>query len=160
MNFTKSIKQIYKPKYIILNIAVAVVYYFILQYLLSVQQQGIPFSSVPLYLIYILVATSSVTLTIAIYSLGNTRKNDAKISATSASAITAVAGGIFAGCGCQAAILFNVLAFGIGAGQATLIDTIATENAPYIFLAMIAINLFVTGYYLNKLSKASCKIKK
>ncbi len=160
MNIGKSLKEIYGPKYILLNAAIAVGYYFVISYILSVQQQGIPFTSVPIYLIYLLAATSSITLTIAIYSIGNTRRNEAKISATSVSAATTVFGGIISGCGCQAAILLNVLTISAGTGEATLINTIATENAPWIFAAMIIINLFVIGYYLDKLSKPSCKIGK
>jgi hypothetical protein len=160
MNFTKSLRDIYKPKYIVLNIAIAVVYYYFVEYLLSIQQKGIPITSVPLYLVYVLVAVSSVTFTIAIYSIRNTRRNEAKVSASSTSLLTTVAGGVVAGCGCQAAILFNVLSLSVGTGEATLINTVATENSPLIFGAMIIINLFVIGYYLDKLSKPACKIKR
>jgi len=159
MNFSRSIKAIYKPKYILLNIAIAILYYFLIAYLLSIQQQGIPITSVPVNLIYILAITTSITFTIAIYSIFNTIRNNAKISATSTSVISAVLGGVLAGCGCQAAILFGVLSVALGAGEATLINTIATENATLLFSAMIIINLFVIGYYLNKLSKPVCKIK-
>jgi hypothetical protein len=159
MNFVKSLKSMYKPKYILLNITISVIYYFVIKYLLTIQQDGIPITSVPLYLVYILVITSSITFTIAIYSINNTRKNQAKISAASVSAVSTVAGGILSGCGCQAAILFNVLAISIGTGEATLINTVVTENAPLIFGAMIIINLFVIGYYLEKLSSPKCKIK-
>ncbi|MDE1871539.1 MAG: hypothetical protein KGI06_04870 [Candidatus Micrarchaeota archaeon] len=160
MNFAKSLRSIYGPKYIAANVAIAVAYYYLIEYLLSVQQRGIPVTSVPVYLIYALVITSSITFTIAIYSISNTRKNYARVSASSVSAITAVAGGILSGCGCQAAILFNVLSISIGTGEATMINTIASENAPIIFGAMIIINLFVSGYYLEKLSSDSCKIKR
>lgn len=159
MDATKSIKSIYKPKYILLNIAIAVAYYYLISYLLSLQQRGIPITSVPIYLIYALVATSSVSLTIAIYSISNTRRNKAKVSATTASLITTFLGGILSGCSCQAAILFNVLAISVGTGEASLVNTVVGENAPIIFGAMIIINLFVIGYYLNKLSKPNCKIK-
>lgn len=159
INFVKSLKSIYQPKYIALNVAIAVAYYYLIKYLLSIQQKGIPITSVPFYLVYILVVTSSVTFTIAIYSISNTRRNKARYSATSVSAATAVAGGVLAGCGCQAAILFNVLAVSVGAGEATLVNTIITENAPLLFGAMIIINLFVIGYYIEKLSKPACRIR-
>ena len=100
-----------------------------------------------------------MTLTIALYSASNTRKNSAKISATSVSAATTLFGGVISGCGCQAAILFNVLAVGVGSGEATLINTIVSENAPIVFLALIALNLSVIVYYLQKLSKPACRIK-
>jgi hypothetical protein len=160
MNFVKSLRDIYKPKYIALNIAIAVAYYFVIKYLLSIQQQGIPITSVPVYLVYLLVATSSVTFTIAIYSITNTRRNNAKVSASSVSAVTTLAGGVLAGCSCQAAILFNVLAISVGTGEATLINTIVGEKAPLIFGIMIILNIFVAGYYIEKLSHPKCRLKK
>lgn len=160
MNISKSLRNIYTIKYIIINIAIAIVYYFVIQYLLSIQQNGIPITTVPLYLIYSLTVSSSIAFTIAIYSISNTIKNSARYSASSISAATTVVGGVLAGCGCQAAILFNVLAISVGTGEATLINTIATENSVFIFIAMIIINLFVIVYYLDKLSKPSCKIRR
>jgi hypothetical protein len=160
MRITKSLKDIYTIKYAAFNIAVAVAYYYVITYILSIQQHGIPITSVPVYLIYLLSIISSVTMTIALYSVSNTRKNSAKISATSVSAATTVFGGIVSGCGCQTAILFNVLAIGLGGGEATLINTIVSENAPIVFGALIAINLSVIVYYLQKLSKPACRIKK
>lgn len=160
MNFLKSLKNIYTPLYIALNVALAFGYYFLIQYLLSIQQNGIPITSVPLYLIYALSIISSITLTIAIYSIKNSQRNKAKISATGVSAATTLVGGVVSGCGCQAAILFNVLAIAAGTGEATLINTIVTENAPLIFAAMIILNLFVVTYYLDKLSKPACKVKR
>jgi hypothetical protein len=160
MGIFKTLREMYSIKYLLLNVLMAVAYYYLIAYLLSVQQDGIPVTTVPVFLIYALAIVSSVTLTIAIYSISNTRRNSAKASATSVSAITTFFCGVVSGCGCQAAILFNVLAIGFGTGEATLINTIATENATLIFGALILINFFVIGYYLNKLSKPYCKIKK
>jgi hypothetical protein len=160
MQIFKTIRAIYSIKYLLVNAFVAVAYYYLISYLLSIQQNGIPITAVPVLLIYLLAITSSVTLTIGIYSIRNTRRNEAKFSATSVSAITTFFGGIVSGCGCQAAILFNLLAIGFGTGEATLVNTIATENVAPIFGALIIINLFVIGYYLNKLSRPSCRIRK
>jgi len=160
MNPIRYLKEIYRPKYILLNIVAAIAYYLLISYILSVQQQGIPITSVSVYLIYVLAITSSVSLTIGIYSIWNTARNIAKASATAIGTLTAIAGSIFAGCGCQAAILFSILTVSLGIGEARLINTAATENAGYIFLALIIINLFVIVYYLNKLSKPKCRIKR
>lgn len=160
MKIFDTIRNIYTPLYIAVNVVIAVVYFYLIKYILTIQQQGIPITTVPLFLIYILVITSSITLTIAIYSINNTHKNRAKFSASSISAATTLVGGVVTGCGCQAAILFNVLAIGLGSGEATLINTVATENAALIFGALIIINLVVIGYYFNKLSKSACKIKR
>jgi hypothetical protein len=160
MNAGKSLKEIYTLKYIALNIAVAVAYYYLISYLLSLQQNGIPITSVPIYLVYLLAMASSVTLTIAIYSINNTRRNRAKLSASSVSAASTLLGGVISGCGCQAAILFNALALVLGSGEATLINTTVADNAPLIFGALILINLFVIAYYLEKLSRPACRLKR
>ena len=160
MALYKSLERIYKPKYVALNLALAVLYYFIIEYLLSLQQNGVPISSVPGYLIYVLAISSSISFTLAIYSVSNTRRNLAKYSASSISAATTLMGGILAGCGCQAAILFNALVIFVGTGEATRVNTIATENSIFIYLAMIIINLFVIVYYLQKLSNPKCRIRR
>jgi hypothetical protein len=160
MKFLKELKEIYKPKYMVLNIAIAVVYYFIIKYLFSIQENGVSFTIVPIYLVYLLIATTSITFTIAIYSIRNTQKNTAKVSATTISAITAFAAGILGGCGCEAAILFNVLAIFAGIGYARLVDALVADNVSIIFAAMIIINLVVIVYYLNRFSKPGCKVKR
>ncbi len=153
------LKRIYKPKYLALNAAVFGLYYLIVKYLLSIQQKGIPISSVPVYLVYALVASSSIALTIAVYSIFNTRRNSARITASSVSAATTLAGGVIAGCSCQAAILFNVLAISVGSGEAFALNTLISENAPYIFGAMTLINLLLVVYYVQKISTGRCSIK-
>ena len=159
MMIYQTLKDIYKPKYILLNIAIVTAYYYLITLMLSIQQQGVPITSVDVNLIYILVITASVTLTIAIYSIKNTRRNAAKVSATTVSTISAVAGGVLAGCSCQAAILFSILVLVINGGEAASINAMVSGYANLLYEVMILINLFVIIYYLNKLSNPSCKIK-
>lgn len=153
------LKQIYSPEFILLNVAFAAMYYLLLTGLLSVQQQGVPFTSVPLVLVYALAISSSVPLTIAVYSISNTRRNRAKLSASTSSIATTVAGGLVAGCGCQAALLTSILAAFTTTGSAVGASTIAAENAPALFAILIVINIFVAAYYLNRLSKPMCRIR-
>ena len=156
----ESLKRIYKPKYIAANAIIAVLYYFVIKTLLSIQQRGIPLSTAPVYLIYLLAITSSVTLTIAIYSIGNTRRNNAKVSASTVSSVTALLGGVVAGCSCQAAIMAGALALVVNSGEALYITSVVAGQAALIFTAMILINIFVAAYYVNRLSKPYCMIKK
>ena len=159
MTIYQSLIGIYKPKYVILNIAIAFIYYYLITVLLSIQQQGVPITSVNVSLIYILAATASVTLTIAIYSVRNTRRNAAKLSATTVSTASAVVGGVLAGCSCQAAILFSALALFINAGEAASLNALISGYGNVLYIAMIIINLSVIIYYLDKLSKPACRIK-
>lgn len=156
----RQLKEIYKLRYLLLNLVLAFLYYLLITAILAVQAQGLPFTPVPLYLIYILSITSSVLLTIAVYSIFNTTRNAARFSATAAGTITALAGSIVAGCGCSGAILFSLMAVFLSSSQAFLINTIATENASLLLYIMIIINLSVIIYYIRKLSKPECKISK
>lgn len=152
--------SVYRPKYILFNIAAAIVYYFVFITLLSYQQQGITAVSFPYYLIYLLVVTSSIVLTVAIYSIRNTRNNSAKVSATTAGTVTTLAGTVISGCGCSASVLVSLTAIGVSSSQIFSLDNFFVANQPILLAIMIAINLFVLLYYLNKLSKPSCRIRK
>ncbi|MDE1869187.1 MAG: hypothetical protein KGH60_04470 [Candidatus Micrarchaeota archaeon] len=154
-----TLKKIYGPEFLVLNIAFAAMYYLLLTGLLSIQQQGVPFTSVPLILIYALSISSSVPLTIAVYSISNTRRNNAKLSASVSSIVTTVGGGLVAGCGCQAALLTGIVALFTTTGGALSVSTVAAENAPALFAVLIVINIFVAAYYLNKLSKPMCRMR-
>lgn len=152
--------SIYRPKYIALNIALAAVYYFVYTTLLSIQQYGLPLISFPYYLIYILVATSSIVLTIAVYSISNSRNNYAKLSASTAGTATTLLGAVFGGCGCTAPLLFSFTVIGISSSQIIALDNFINANQVLLLAAMIAINLFVMIYYINRLSKPSCRLKR
>ena len=154
-----SLRSIYKPKYILLNAALAVVLYFVFNGILSYQQQGVPLYDYPIYLEYALVASSSIVMTIAVFSAANTRNNSAKVSASAAGTVTALAGAVFSGCGCSASLLFSLSAFALSSAQIFALDNFIVANQAPLLLIMIVINLFVAIYYLNKLSRPSCRVK-
>ncbi|MCW6160137.1 MAG: hypothetical protein LVQ95_03565 [Candidatus Micrarchaeales archaeon] len=157
---SNTIGRVYTPKYVLLNIAAAFFYYFVLTYLISAQQYGAVIITIPLYLFYALAITASVAFTIAVYSLLNTRNNRAHVSASMAGTVTTLVGGVFAGCGCTAPILFSLTAIGFTTTQVFALNSFISSNIMLLFLSMIAINLFVVIYYLNKLSNPACRIKK
>ena len=157
---SNTIRRIYAPKYILLNVAAAIAYYLVLTYLISVQQYGLLLITIPVYLLYALAITASVAFTIAMYSLFNTRNNKAHVSASVTGTATALVGGVFAGCGCTAPIIFSLTAVGFTTSQVFALNNFISDNSGLLFLSMIAINLFVVIYYLNKLSKPGCVLKK
>ena len=109
-------------------------------------------------LIFGLLATSSVALTIAIYSIANTRRNQAKSSGTAVSLGTLITGtGL---CGCTTTFP-AVIAAGIGVSSTGVyaLGGFLKNNNPYIFSALIILNLFVIIYYLDRFSKPRCKLK-
>lgn len=156
-----TIKEIYRrPKYIILNILALLAYYFLFSYLIRIQQYGIFLITIPIILVYLLVLTSSIALTIGIYSIRNTRNNEAKEISTGVSAVTTLAAGVVGGCGCTEPIIFGLTVFGLSTTDTFALANFISTNQAIIFSAMIVINLFVVVYYLNKLSEPSCEIKK
>lgn len=158
--FLLILKGIYTPKYIALNIAAAFVYYFALTYLISIQELGAVIIIVPIYLIYTLTISASVAFTISIFSIRNTRNNSAKVSASVTGTATTLAGGVITGCGCASPLLFSFTAIGVTTTQLFTLNNFISANQPLLLLAMIGINLFVVIYYINKLSKPTCKIKR
>lgn len=155
------LKRIYTPKYIALNIAVAIVYYIFYSYLLTVQENStIVLVTVPLWLIYSVIITASVLFTIAVYSARNTRNNQAKVSGSVLGTAATVFTGVVAGCGCTAPILLSLTAIGISASSVFSLVNFLNANQTVLFVALLAINVGVLAYYSRKLSNPSCKISR
>ncbi len=159
-NVVSSIKRIYsKPLYLAANAAIAILYYYLFEYIVKAQNHGVLLLiSVPYPFLYVLIATSSVMLTISIYSIRNTRANAAKVSSSGLSAFATVFGGLVNGCGCSAPIMFSLFSIAFGSTEAIYLDTFVSNNGIPLITALIAANLVLIGYYLNKFAKPSCRI--
>ncbi len=155
----RSIRAIYQPKYMLANIAALAVYYFVFNFLIRYQDYGIFLVNVPTYLIYAMIASASVLLTISVYSINNTRRNQAKFTASSVSAVALFLGSMFGGCGCAEPLIMGLAAFGISSGSLFSVNAIMTVYSIQIFYVLILFNLVFVVYYLNKLSKPSCALK-
>ena len=163
MNMKSTLKRIYgNPVYIAVNIAAALVYYALYSYILSIQTHGIAvdINLPPSYLVYLLVITSSVLLTIAVFSIRGSRNNQAKISASVTGSLTAAFGGVLGGCGCTPQLLFSILAtLGLGS-QFVSFDMFFITYQVELFTAFILINIGLAAYYLNKLANPKCALKR
>ena len=159
-NVASSIKRIYsKPLYLATNVAIAILYYYIFEFIVKAQNHGILLLiSVPYPFLYALIATSSIMLTISIYSVRNTRANAAKISSSGFSAFATVFGGLINGCGCSAPIMFSLFSIAFGSAEAIYLDAFVSNNGILLITVLIAANLVLIGYYLNKFAKPSCRI--
>ncbi|MEM0201340.1 MAG: hypothetical protein QXD23_02945 [Candidatus Micrarchaeaceae archaeon] len=160
-NIKLSVKNIYRNWfYLTFNIIIAVIYYYIFDFLIRYQNYGILLIETPIYLLYLMIGLSSILLTISIYSIKNTKKNVAKFSGSTLSSLVVIFGGVVGGCGCSAPIIYGLGIFGL--------DISATSSLAYylnyyiidIFYFMIIITLVSIFYYLNKLSSKNCIIKK
>ncbi|MCL5430157.1 MAG: hypothetical protein M1504_01610 [Candidatus Marsarchaeota archaeon] len=155
-----TIRSVYKPKYILLNIALIAAYWIVYSFIIEAQTiGGLIFTFVPQYLIYALVFTSSILTTISVYAISNTRKNSASVSGNSVSVATILFGGLVGGCGCQTPLLLSFAAI-IGTANAFSLNNFFHDYQVPTTVALLVINLLVIGYYLNKLSTPSCKIRK
>ncbi len=148
------------PTYVAANIIALVVYYFVFVYLIKIQEEGVFLVTIPPYLIYLLVITSSIVFTIGIYSIRNTRRNQAKELSTGVGTATALVGGVIGGCGCVEPLLLNLSIFGLNTSQTFALLDFVSGAQIWILWLMIVINSFVALYYLNKLSKPACEIRR
>jgi hypothetical protein len=162
MGILKTLESIYikKPKYIALNVVALVAYYFIMQSIVLLNNKIILFNgTISEYAFYGIAVTSSLLVTIAVFSTFNTRNNKAKISASASSGILAVAGSFAVSCGCSFSALSYLAVLGISSGSIISIDNgIANYETPLI-LAALLLNVIIITYYLNKLSKPVCSIR-
>jgi hypothetical protein len=160
LNIINTLKKIYRPRYIFVNFLSLIAYYFLIKYLIILQNKGMFFSLIPIYLIYILVITSSILFTISIYSIFNTRNKKTNISASLAGTLTAVGGGIVSSCGCSTSlVLLGLTSLGVSATELFGINNIISSIAIPIFALMILINTIIIIYYFNKLNNPLCILK-
>ena len=154
-----TLRQIYKPKYVGLTIAIGIAYSAAFWYLAYIQGGNDVMLYVPIYLIFLLVASSSILTTVAVYSIRNTRKNNAKISGTATSASTLLLGSGL--CGCTTTLL-PTLALAVGAGTPAVyaLSSFLKNYNVEIISALIILNMAVLVYYINKLSSPKCMIRK
>jgi hypothetical protein len=130
----------------ILTAAIALVYYLLFRYLVTLSNHGILFLSVPAYLIYALDILASILITSGIYSIVRTT-GKRRVSGSSSgfvSAASILAAGISVGCACQAPILYSILYLvGLNSIEASgIVVTIVDYNIEILWL-LVLINLIM-----------------
>ena len=124
-----------------MNVVIAVFYYAVFQFLLH-YRIAFAVTNVPLYLMYVLVITSSVLFTVAIYSLVHNRKSR-RLGALNGSIGTAMpaAGSFVAGCGCHGLVLLALFSAVISTSEAiSIVDFLQAYQVP-LFSMLIVLNL-------------------
>ena len=150
--------RVYRPRYIALNVAVAVAYYFLLTALVRYQNYGILLLNEPKALIYALVVSSSVLFTIGVYAIRNSYHAPTKAAAGAVGTAATLLTGIVAGCGCSTPILFSIVAVGFSVTEVSILQSFIERYDTLIISAILAINLLLILYYSNKVSK-TCRIR-
>lgn len=159
MRFYNTLRKIFKPRYAALTLILGIAYFLAFWYLAYIQGGSAVMLSVPIYMVFLLVASSSVLMTIAIYSIKNTRKNNAKTTGTAASSGTVILGSGL--CGCTTTLLPTIaLAAGVSPPAVYALTSFLRNYNIEIISLLVAINVAVIAYYLNKLSDPKCRTKK
>jgi hypothetical protein len=134
-------------KYDLITIAAAILYYWIFEYLIEASSRGIILLSIPAYLIYILVITAAISITLGIFSLSHAlrqRKILAGTSSSTVSTFSVLAAGISVGCACQAPILYNLLYFlGLNTLEASSIVVGINDYQVQIISLLIILNVLM-----------------
>lgn len=159
-DFIVGLKTIYGATYFLLNIILFLLYYYTINAILAMQQQGVAISTVPQYAIFLLSISGSMLFTVAIYGFFRTRSTNTKYSGTAGGSITMALGGIISGCGCHAAILYSILAFAIGGSSAYAANLYISHYATFVFGILIAFNIALFIYYTNSTYAAICATRK
>ena len=159
MKIYDTLRQVYKPKYIGLTFAIGIAYAAAFWYLAYIQGGNAVMLYIPTYLIFLLIASSSILTTIAIYSIKNTRRNNAKMSGPATSASTVLLGSGL--CGCTTTLLPTIaLALGVSTPTVYAFSSFLKNYNIEIIFVLILFNAMVLAYYLNKLSSPACRVGK
>lgn len=155
-------KAIFKSRLIIaLTAIIAIAYYFLIQYVIALNAPGgYIFITTPAILFYLLAISASVLLVISAYSIRLSILTMQSELEGAASVISAVLGGIIAGCNCSVPIIASILyLFALNAATVSTIIAVIGNYQIEIFGLLILFNIAVSYYHLSRLS-ATCTISK
>lgn len=152
-------RQVYSIKYTAINIIVFLIYYLVFITLIDLQEGPALILSIPQYAIYLLLLTASIALTLSIYSINNTRRNYAKVTASGVSVLTTFVGSLVEGCGCTAPLIFSIFSVFGATAEAVPIYAFFVNYSTQIFAAMVLMNVMVISYYLLRFSTKKCKLR-
>ena len=141
------------PAYILIAAASALAFYYLFLYLIAVNNHGIPLITAPLYLVYLLVATSGIVFSISLFAIAHSiaSRRMGEIGGIEGVLIPSI-GGLVASCGCAFPLLESILLF-FGINTFEAVGIVSTINAyqSWILGIMILINLATIYYYLSKI---------
>ncbi|MCL4372313.1 hypothetical protein M1373_03275 [Candidatus Marsarchaeota archaeon] len=149
-----TLRRIYKPRYIALNVVVFALYYVIMQNIILLNSHIVLFNGViSEYAFYALAVTSSMLITIAIYGIANSRIKRASVPAPIFGSITAFAGSAAVSCGCSFSLIFNLAVIGLSSSELISLNTfIAAYETPILLLAVF-INFVLIIYYAGNVRR-------
>ena len=149
----KLVTIVTKPIYLAVLIVAAIIYYYVFYYLItSSNSYGLFLLTVPIYMLYALVITSALLLTIAVSSIHGGIKYGRAITGSVSGSIILLAGGTIASCACTVPIFVSLLYIvGATVADVTLINFYISTYQLYLFSALILVNLALIYHYLGRL---------
>ncbi len=140
------------PVYIAIAAVGSVAYYFLF-YFFTKLNAGLFLVTVPMYLIYLLIATGAATLAVGVYGIV-AYKRSSNVAACSVTTLTPIVGGLVVSCGCGSAVLTPfLLTLGFNALQAVAISTTLARYNVLLVISLILINLLLLYYQLGSLRR-------
>jgi len=144
-----------KWQYLAVLVVSALLYFSIFQYLVASSNFGIVPLTVPIYLLYLLVATASIQVALSIYLVAQTATRIRIVRETSRGilgTLSVIVGGLSAGCSCQAPVLYSLLYFlGFNSLEASSFVVMFAKFQIEIFVAIILINLVFIYHSLSRI---------
>ncbi len=141
-----------KPAYLAVLIVAAIIYYYVFYYLITSSNYGLFLLTVPIYVLYSLVLTSALLLTIAVSSIHGGIKHGRAITGSVSGSIILLAGGTIASCACTVPIFVSLLyVLGATVADVTLINFYISTYQLYILVVLILANITLIYNYLGKI---------
>ncbi len=148
------------PAYLAIMVAGSLIYFLIFYNLIIASNYGIFLVTVPIYLVYAMIATAGILLSLGAFSISTALLSRASgLGGGAFSAILPTVGGLVATCACSYSILASLLAFaGINAFEVSGIVSGIALYQLWIMSAIVALNLIMIFYYSGLVADAECKL--
>lgn len=153
-----AIKAVFsRPEHIGIAILGAIIYYLLFYFLITQSNHGVFLLTVPAYMIYLLVITSGILLSISIFSIRSLRRSKIKNGAPASflSVAMPAAGGVIAGCSCEVPILGSILyPLGLNVFAVSGVISAIAVYGPALIAIFIVANLLSIYYLSGKIARS------
>ncbi|MEM3839416.1 MAG: hypothetical protein QXF01_02455 [Candidatus Micrarchaeaceae archaeon] len=144
------------PAYLAVVAGSSLIYFLVVYSLITASNLGIFLTTVPIYLIYLMVGSAGVLLGLSVLSVKTALIGRAYAAGEGIlSAVLPAAGGLVATCACSYSVLAAALAVaGINAFEISGIVSWISLYQSWLILAIIAVNVLLIFYYSGKVAGA------
>ena len=150
-----ALKKVFtSPRYALFALVAAAAYYLLFFYIVN-YGSGLPFATAPVSLVYALIASSAVLVSLSAYVMMESLRVVTGGASGAVGVCTASFGCMIAGCGCYAPAVSSLLyLMGLGAIQVSGIVALLGNYQAGLISLLIAINLALICYQSGRTSHA------